>query len=193
MDFKEVTICRQTGYLAGTYCDDKETLEVPINMTPLKICPYHICVFVDKDEKYTVCSYCWSEGYHEKHYLIYPASVNYQLKQRGLLADVVPSHNPLCPKLSGNNPLQFLYPLDSARIWIPRDFGGKRQKLIAKIAHNNPAKKVFWYLDDEYLGCTKNNNIMAIDINQGWHDLIVVDDDGYKDKVRFHSTYATAK
>ncbi|OFX88055.1 MAG: penicillin-binding protein 1C [Bacteroidetes bacterium GWF2_33_16] len=184
MDFKEVCICKETGFLAGDYCDDKDTVEVPIYMNPLRLCPFHYNVFLDTEEKYAVCSYCWEPGYHEKHYLLYPADVTYYLRLRGQIIEKIPEHNPLCDKRSGINPLEFLYPTDSALIQIPRDFDGQYQKIISKIAHQTPTKNVFWYLDDFYLGSTKENHSKAIELSKGWHEIIVIDEDGYKDKVK---------
>jgi penicillin-binding protein 1C len=190
MDFKKAIICRETGFLAGDYCDHKDTVDVPVFMLPLRLCPFHTNLFLDKEEKYSVCSYCWKEGYHEKHYLVFPADINYQLKLRGQWVESVPDHNPACKQKSSLNPLQFIYPLDSAQLWVPRDFDGKLQKIVAKIAHDKPIKNVFWYLDDEYLGNTKNKHIKAIDVEKGWHNIMVMDEDGYKDKVKFHVMYS---
>jgi len=157
MDFKQVTICKETGFLAGEYCDHKEIVDVPMFMNPLRLCPYHKNIFVDKNEEYSVCSYCWKPGYHEKHFLVYPADVLYHLRQRGQIIEKIPEHNPVCNHLTDLNPIDFLYPIDSAQIKIPRDFDGNYQKIIARIAHQSNRKKVFWYLDDFYLGSTIEN------------------------------------
>jgi len=186
MDFKEVTICKETGFLAGDYCDEKELVKVPIYMNPLRLCPFHQNIFLDENENYAVCSYCWKSGYHEKHFLVYPADVVHYLRQRGQIIEKIPEHNPLCNKRSGINPLEFLYPTDSALIQIPRDFDGQYQKIISKIAHQSPEKNVFWYLDDFYLGSTKENHSKAIELRKGWHEIMVIDEDGFKDKVKIY-------
>lgn len=185
-DFKQVNICKETGFLAGPYCDKTEMVDVPVNMLPLRLCPFHKNIYVNKDETNTVCSWCWEEGYHAKHFLVYPTDVIYQLKKRGQLLENIPPHNPKCTKKSNLKPIDFIYPKDSARIWLPRDFNNKYQKLIARLAHTSPKKTVFWYIDNIYLGDTKNKHVKAIEINQGWHDLQVTDEDGYKKKIRFY-------
>lgn len=98
----------------------------------------------------------------------------------------ISDHKPGCNHLSGINPLDFLYPTDSALIQIPRDFDEQYQKIISKIAHKNPNKKVYWYLDDFYLGSTVNNHSRAIDLDIGWHLIMVMDEEGYKDEVKVY-------
>ncbi|MBE9469529.1 MAG: penicillin-binding protein 1C [Bacteroidetes bacterium] len=193
IDFKTIKVCKETGFLAGPYCDNTEMVYVPENMKPLKLCPYHKNIFVDKDEEYTVCSWCWEKGFHEKHYLNYPVDVLYQLKKRGQTIENIPTHNPKCNKKQSSKPLSFIYPRNNARIWIPRDFNGKHQKLIARVAHKMSEKTVFWYIDDIYLGSTSDKHVKAIDINKGWHNLLVTDEDGYKDKIRFYVNVSNKK
>jgi penicillin-binding protein 1C len=185
MDFKDAIICEETGFLAGPYCEHKRKTDVPALMLPLRLCPFHRNIFLDKDNKYAVCSYCWKEGYHEKNILVYPADVNYYLRQRGQLVTDIPEHNPSCTKVSDLSPFQIIYPSDSAYLGIPRDFGGKFQKIIAKVVHNHPSKKVLWYLDDRYLGSTSLKHNLALDAKSGWHNLLVLDEDGYQEKVKF--------
>lgn len=186
IDFKQSIICKETGFLAGQFCDSKDTVEVPVYMKPLRVCPFHKNVFVDMGNNYAVCSNCWNEGYMEKNILVYPAEINYHLKKRGKNIETYPDHNPSCQHRTDINPLQFLYPLDSVRVFLPRDFDGEIQKLVSRVAHNNPAKKLFWYLNDTYLGSTKNKHERAISLTKGWHILFVTDEDGYEDKVKFY-------
>lgn len=186
MNFKDAIICKETGFLAGEYCDNRDTVDVPMFMNPLRLCPFHHNVFVDKEEKNEVCSYCWEPGYHEKHILSYPADVEYYLRKRGQIIEQIPEHKPGCNHLTSINQIEFLYPTDSSLIQIPRDFDEQYQKIISKIAHKNPSKKVYWYLDDFYLGSTVNNHSRAIDLDIGWHLIMVMDEEGYKDEVKVY-------
>lgn len=185
-DFQQAIICKETGFVTGPYCDHRDTTWVPANMKSLKLCPYHKNVYVDKSEHHTVCSYCWDNDHHSKHYLVFPAEVNTELRKRGHLAQILPSHNSKCKKIAADHPLYIEYPRDSARVWIPRDFNGEYQKLVVKIAHNNFEKNIFWYLDDIYLGETKQKNNLAITVNNGWHNITVKDQDGYIETACFY-------
>lgn len=190
-EFKEGIICSQTGFLAGPYCDDKVTAQLPSHMNPLRLCPYHKNVFVNKSADYSVCSRCWDSDYKEKHFIIYPADVIYHLKQRGHTVEDVPVHNPACIQTASINQLEFLYPVNSTKIWLPKDYDGVFQKVVSRLAHKKPANNVFWYLDDTYLGITKDKHEMAIALNKGWHNLSVIDQEGYVDKIKFYVNAAS--
>jgi penicillin-binding protein 1C len=185
-EFKEGVICKETGFLAGPYCDDKDTVNLPSHMYPLRLCPFHKNVFVNNSGDYTVCSRCWAEGYKEKHYAVYPADVVYHLKQRGHIVEEVPEHNPACAQIAGIDPLEFLYPVNLTKIWLPKEYGGEFQKVVSRIAHKKPENSVFWYLDDNYLGITKDKHEMAIALDGGWHNLSVIDQEGYEDRIKFY-------
>jgi penicillin-binding protein 1C len=85
--------------------------------------------------------------------------------------------------------MQILYPQDNARLWVPRDFGGMLQKVTLRVAHRESGRKIFWYLDNTYLGSTVNRHEKAVDlipVGRGWHILEVVDEVGYRDRKRFY-------
>jgi penicillin-binding protein 1C len=72
--------------------------------------------------------------------------------------------------------LEILYPQEGSRLWIPREFGGEWQKVLMRVAHQQSASTVFWYLDDSYLGKTINRHAIPSDLKEGWHVLEGVDE-----------------
>jgi penicillin-binding protein 1C len=177
-DIKTLVLCRETGYLAGQHCMHTDTVEAPIYMEPLRLCPYHQTIQVDADETMAVCSHCWKPGHHAKKILSFPPDVVYQLRQRGQISEKIPSHNPDCGKQTAENPMQFIYPKDSSYLWLPRDFDGAYQKLVCRLAHTHPEKQVFWYLNDVYLGTSQQTHNKAIEFSSGWQKLKVTDEEG---------------
>jgi penicillin-binding protein 1C len=184
-EFKQIRICKTTGFLAGPSCTEIDTVDAPIYMEPLRLCPFHKTIFVDKEERFAVCSECWKPGYHAKQVLSYPPDVVYQLRLRGQITEKIPEHNPNCPAFTRTNPMEFIYPKDSSYLWLPRDFGGVRQKLICKLAHAHSQKNVFWYLNDVYLGTSDHEHTKTIDFTNGWQILRVTDEDGNSQRVTF--------
>jgi len=65
---------------------------------------------------------------------------------------------------------------------LPKDFDGRANQLILKIAHSKPETLVFWYLDNRFLGSTKDIHELAIMSKQGKHLLTVVDELGNEAK-----------
>jgi penicillin-binding protein 1C len=185
-----VEICRETGFLAGSDCPAAILVEIPRFAKPLRLCPYHQRIYLSEEEKYQVCSLCWEPGhYQSQQRLLYPADVIQFLRERGQAIYDIPPHHPDCPAQSAALAMQILYPQDNAHLWVPRDFGGMLQKVTLRVAHRESGRKIFWYLDNTYLGSTVNRHEKAVDlipVGRGWHILEVVDEVGYRDRKRFY-------
>ena len=186
IELSTVDICSETGFLAGPDCEKRETVECPRAMKPLRICPYHHHIYVNKNETYQVCSLCWEQGHHIKRLLEYPPDIVQLLRERGHLVSVIPKHKPGCPSQSNTSPLQILYPQQHAFLWIPRDFSGDWQKLTMRVAHRDMDRTLYWYLDDHYLGSTVDKHTKAAELTRGWHELEVVDEAGNRDRTTFY-------
>ena len=81
--------------------------------------------------------------------------------------------------------MEFIYPTQEVNIFIPRDQEGKQTRVIAEVAHRNPSCKIFWHLDDSYIGLTRYIHHIEIFANAGDHTLTVVDEDGFTTKSNF--------
>lgn len=184
-DFKSMLLCAETGFVAGPNCPKKMYELVPRSMGALKTCEYHVKYQLDSLETKTVCSLCWDKNHHARSYLVYPPEVNYQLNLRGINYELPPDHNPDCPGMHIVQNMDFIYPKDSSQIWLPRDFNGELQKVVFKLAHQKPLAIVYWYVDDEYLGLTKNNHTQVLQLSSGWHQLTATDNFGEKCKTSF--------
>ncbi|MCB0284529.1 MAG: hypothetical protein KDF60_18235, partial [Calditrichaeota bacterium] len=100
----------------------------------------------------------------------------------------VPLHNPACPAEQNADVLEIIYPTENARLWIPREYGGAYQKVTCKAAHRHSSVKLFWYLDDFYLGETVDKHVMSLDLSNGRHTLVIVDAAGRRVTRTFYST-----
>lgn len=186
-EFLKLTeICRDTGYRAGEFCPAKKMVEIPVNMKPLKICPFHKNIFVAADEKIQVCSLCWKPGNYKKKYVLNfsPDIVQY-LRERGQNIFELPPHNPNCTGFKSRKTLQIIYPEPKAKIFLPRDIDGKLQKLNIKLAHNKKKSIVYWYIDNKYYGSTKDLHSKSFTLDKGVHTLEVIDETGFREKREF--------
>ncbi|MEJ2054191.1 MAG: penicillin-binding protein 1C [Calditrichaceae bacterium] len=184
----KVKICMETGFLAGENCPHVFEADAPVNMRPLKICPYHRHIFVNNAEDEQVCSLCWQAGrYHTITKLIYPPDVSQYLRKNGQIVESLPPHCSSCPALAQGSPLQILYPQEQTSLWIPRDFGGALQKVNLKAAHQQKDCRIYWYLDDKYEGSSVEIHELAAVLSKGWHELEVVDEAGNSDQVKFYA------
>lgn len=63
-------------------------------------------------------------------------------------------------------------------VFLSKDFNGKTNDLVLKVAHSKPELELFWYVDNVYIGSTKEIHDMAILPNPGEYTLTVVDELG---------------
>jgi len=188
-NMKVVEICADTGYRATSKCKNTIDRFVPRDQKPLKLCPYHKTIFLTKDEKNTVCSLCWEEGNYKKETkLLYPPEIAQYLRESGTIVYNSPPHKENCNNSISINTLQIIYPKNNSHIWIPYDFGNKKQKLVLKAAHMNKDEILYWYLDSKYIGKSRNIHKIPVYLNKGWHTLKIIDSNGNNTKSTFYAT-----
>lgn len=186
LNFKTVKICMDTGFKAGPSCERTIFIQSPQTNLPLKTCPYHKTIFVTLDERFTVCSLCWEPGeYKPMKTIIFTPDVAQYLREKGVILSRIPPHKSNCPGLNESKSIQIIYPPPRTKIWIPRDFGGQLQKITLQVAHTVQNRPIYWYIDNMYRGKTIKNHKIALTLEKGWHQLVVVDSDGNRDNRKF--------
>ena len=84
--------------------------------------------------------------------------------------------------------MEFIYPVQGIKIFIPRDHTGESTRVIPEVVHRNPSKRIFWHLDENYIGTTKFIHQVEILAASGNHVLTVVDEDGNRIRCSFTIT-----
>jgi penicillin-binding protein 1C len=51
-------------------------------------------------------------------------------------------------------PLALFNPNEGARILVPRELDGSEGRIVFTAAHRDASARIYWHLDDEYLGAT---------------------------------------
>ncbi|MEY8849630.1 penicillin-binding protein 1C [Psychroserpens sp. XS_ASV72] len=178
----EVSICKQSGHRASSICEDIEMRYIQTSGLKTEPCPYHVLVHVDASESYQVNSSCEAiENIKHKPWFVLSPLKAYYYKTKN------PFYKPL-PKLrsdcSGDLQvsMNFIYPKEDNTLFLPKDFDGTTNTLVLKIAHSKPETRVFWYLDERYVGTTKDIHELAVLPSVGEHVITVVDELGNEAK-----------
>ena len=74
--------------------------------------------------------------------------------------------------------MQMIYPKNKAKIYVPKELGGKRGKTVFKVAHRNPESIVYWHLNNSFLGQTQHFHEMQLAPEPGAYVLTLVDETG---------------
>lgn len=80
----------------------------------------------------------------------------------------------------------FIYPSQGSTLQLPRQLSGKVEGAVFKAAHHNPATKIWWHLDGNYIGETSLIHEMKLAPEKGKHTLTVVDENGESAAVTFY-------
>ena len=177
-------VCRQSGHLAGQYCESRETLFLPEAALRSEVCPYHRAVTVSQDGKYRTTAA--EPGARTVSMFILPPAMEWYYRQHHPEYKALPPYRP-GQTAYGNAaiPMGFIYPENGSTITIPRQLDGSIKGAAFNLAHSNPETEVFWHLDSEYLGSTKYIHQMNITASKGEHTVTVVDTGGNTLSVRF--------
>ncbi len=186
-DLEKVTLCPESGFPAGPYCEGTiEALAPRWQNRNLEICPYHRKIFLDESGRFQVCSRCW-EGikYREESRIVYPPEVVQFLAERGQAFQALPPHNSKCPVFEGSRSVNVVYPKDGSSLYIPRGVGGAYEKVILRAAVSTAEAELYWYLDERFIGATAMEHNLPIELPAGDHRLTVLDPEGRSATVRF--------
>ena len=76
------------------------------------------------------------------------------------------------------NSMKFMYPTEKSAIFLPKGFDGKKNELILKVTHSNNDVILYWYLDNVFLGTTKEKHEFSTILNTGSYVISVTDNFG---------------
>jgi penicillin-binding protein 1C len=181
-----IDVCRESGQRAGEYCEHIEEIWVPAGGLKSAVCPYHQLIHLDPTRKWQVNTDCElpERMVHQKWFVL-PPSMEYYYRARNYQYRTLPPFRNECGISEKGAPMEVIYPKDNAKIYIPIEADGTRGRMICNAAHRQPGVKIFWHLDDQYLGQTVDFHQMAIEAKPGEHILTLVDGTGSEIKVRF--------
>ncbi|WP_147677156.1 penicillin-binding protein 1C [Algibacter pacificus] len=184
-EMQAVTICKQSGHRASPNCDDVEEKYIQLAGLKTKPCPYHLLIHLDKNETVQVNSSCEDlANIRHESWFVLPPLMAFYYKTKNPFYKPLPKFRAGC-LMQNNVSIEFIYPKENNSIFLPKSFDGKTNELILKIAHSKPETTVFWYIDETYVGSTKDIHEMAVLPKIGKHIITVVDELGNEIKRRF--------
>ncbi len=174
----EVSICKKSGYRASTDCDDVELRFIQNSGQKTAPCPFHKLVHLDASEQLQVNSSCEDvSNLKTISWFVLPPLQEYYFKTKNPFYKPLPPFRNDCVETSTIH-MEFIYPNQQNTIFLPKDFDGNTNDLILKVVHSKPELTLYWYIDNKYLGTTKDIHDMAVLPQQGEHIITVVDELG---------------
>jgi penicillin-binding protein 1C len=171
-------ICKKSGYLAGQFCDDTDTINIPLNGAKSLTCPFHQLVHLTKNRAFRVNSNCIEvDSMIHQSWFVLPAIEEWYYKQRHNDYVSLPPYKTGCEPESQKS-MDLVYPGKETRIYIPVELSGKKSRVIFEALHKNPDATIFWHLDKQFIAATHHIHQIEILPGKGKHTLILLDNSG---------------
>jgi len=176
-DIEEADVCVQSGHLAGEHCPTVKQW-IPLNGKKTTVCPYHKVVHLDFSGQYRVNSNCESiDNMVTQSWFVLPPVMEWYYKSSHINYKPLPPYREDCREGTGAY-FDFIYPREDGKIYLTKDFNGVVQPFIVKAAHTQANAKLFWYLNDTYLGMTQTFHEMPVKAKSGTYYITVTDEGG---------------
>lgn len=184
-DMKRQKVCRLSGFTASEICDETDSVWIPSKGAVTPVCPYHLLVHLDRNGM-RVNGDCdrVSAMVHRSWFVLPPAMEWYYKSKNAGYKDLPPLRSD-CHSGSGLASMQLIYPKTYSRIYVPRELDGVRGKTVFEVAHRSPSTRIFWHLDERFVGATTRIHQMALQPGEGAHMLTLVDENGETLKLAF--------
>ena len=179
-EFVEASVCRLSGCLKGRFCDEvNRTLILPVGLRT-DACPYHRHVNLSADGRAQVYENCIEAGTPviAENRFVLPPAWEWYYKQRHPEYRVLPPFMKGCGE-DARLPMAFIYPQGHARVYLPRQLDGSDGEITFELAHSRSDATVFWHIDTDYLGSTRDFHRYTFRPSRGRHRVTVVDDEGH--------------
>ncbi|MBE0639438.1 MAG: penicillin-binding protein 1C [Bacteroidales bacterium] len=175
---EHISVCRQSGMRPSPHCDETDSIwvnQAGLNTTP---CPYHKPIHLDDEEKYRVTADCYPPGkIVTRSWFELPPAMAWYYKSKNPFYRSLPAWLPGCQP-ADENPMQLVWPDKPSKILVPRELDGKMGEVIFEMVHSQPTAEIFWYLNNEFLGTTRNIHKKGIQPPPGHHQLVLMDENG---------------
>lgn len=175
-----VEVCAHSGYRAGKNCKEVKTEAVQAAGLRTEPCPY--CQSVRIPER-TGSSETFNNVRVEKWFILPPAMEYYYRRYN-------PSYLPAPVGAeygddAAHQIMEFIYPGSNDKIYIPKTIDGKPGMVVFEVAHREAGVKIYWHLDQHYIGTTSYIHQKALAPSPGQHLIILTDEHGNTLKRQF--------
>ncbi len=180
--FKELRVCRDSGYLATDLCP-ADTVTVPAESRFDRMCPYHQEVHLDATGRFRVDSRCEpvDRMRHESWFVLPPVQEYFYRAEH-------PEYRTLPPWRAdcaaggagerGSRVMSLVYPEPATEVYVPIGLDGEVGQVVFEAVHKESGATIHWHLDERYLASTRVFHQVAARPAPGEHRLVLVDDGG---------------
>lgn len=186
---KKIAVCKVDGFLAGGQCAAMES-EVPQSSHFETVTPHHRRIHLDAQGQFRVHSDCEAvSAMQSKDWFVLPPVQEFYWRQHHSDYPMMPPWRKDCltniATLDDDQPIELLYPREHSRVYLPTDLKGERSRVVLKAVHRNTSARLYWHLDNDFIGETQVFHERDVSLEPGIHKLLIFDQLGYQLQHRF--------
>ena len=185
----DIDLCARSGIRRGRYCAEGRRRLVTHAALDSPPCAYCRLAHLDAREQWQVHGDCEAVAAirNVPRFVLPPAmEAHYRLRHADYRP--LPPLRPDCRGTQGpegSGALALVSPREDAVVYVPIELDGRAGRVVGEAAHRDPGTTVFWHLDGEYQGETRDLHQMALAPHPGPHVLTLVDEAGETVRRRF--------
>ena len=173
------SICPQSGHIASNDCPNAIEMEIPVLGLKTTACPFHKTIHLSSDSIWRVNASCYPVAQMVKRaYFVLPPAMEWYYRKTNPGYQTLPPMHKNCTSTEKIKMIELLYPRNTHKLFVPNEMDGTRGEIIFEAAHRQNEAKLFWYLDENFLGETQQIHQMGISPPAGSHTLLIIDEKG---------------
>jgi penicillin-binding protein 1C len=179
-----VDVCAQSGYRAGKDCKEVKTEAIPATGLRTESCPFCQSVRIPGNTAMAPGNSNDLNNFRVERWFILPPAMEFYFRRYN------PSYLPAPVDAqygddAARQVMEFIYPGSNDKIYIPKTIDGKPGVVVFEVAHREPGAKIFWHLDQQYIGTTSYIHQKTLCPAPGPHFITLTDEHGNTLKRRF--------
>jgi penicillin-binding protein 1C len=177
--FSTLSICTESGYRATENCEQTTNISLPSTCLQAAPCMYHKNISISKLNGLRVDADCEliSNIISKKYFVLPPLIEKYYVLKHPEYAKL-PAFNKDCITKANDKAMGIIYPKSNSKIIIPNEIDGAKGRAIFEASHKNSSTKIYWHLDNEFVGETTHIHQLEVNPAVGKHLLTLVDENG---------------
>ena len=183
-NLKPVYVCKKSGMKSTKACHDAEQVWLSPTLAQMGQCGYHQKVWLDESRSYLVNIEC-AESMVDTNWFVVSPKQALHLKTFDPSYESLPQMHPNCIQQSGEKYIDIVYPQAKSSFVIPKNLKEEKESIVCEVAHQFPSSRIYWHIDNEYVGMTEEFHKIPIEPGIGEHTLYVIDDQGRYDETVF--------
>lgn len=185
-ELTKMSICENSGHRSTPNCPTSDTVLVHHNALRGSSCHFHKTFLTDQQEEYRFYQNC-SKDFDLKiaSRFVLPPLQAYFYKQYHPEYKNVPPIYPACQTNNNEQTFNLVYPEHNSKLVGTTGIDGQPQSIIFEASDPNPRSRLYWHVDNTYIGETQGKHTIKYTPEEGKHLLTVVDELGNQKKISF--------